>query len=159
MFKLCGCSIYLSSYKYLTVKLLWGDDTKVLSAEYSLPINILALISPAFHWFILCVCVCAYMWVCCFQGSILMPNIRLSDICNQWSYWIYKVSLPHMKLAIFLWWEAARTQSHMAAGSHFLLFNIFGDQIWTGKKDTTVNIYSLTQKKGTEQMNALISII
>lgn len=40
------CSIYLSSYKYLTVKLV-GEDTKLLSAEYSLLVNILCLIPPA----------------------------------------------------------------------------------------------------------------
>lgn len=60
-----GCaprSIYLSSYKYFNCKTVVGEDTKLLSAEYSFLVNILCLISPAFHWFV-CVRVCAYMWV------------------------------------------------------------------------------------------------
>lgn len=71
------CSIYLSSNKYLKCKIVVGDDTKVLSAEYALPINILALISPAFHW-LMCVDVRV-----CLQCSVSLACISSSDMCNQ----------------------------------------------------------------------------
>lgn len=57
MCRFCGSSIYLSSYNCFNCKTVVGDDTKLLSAEYSFSINILVLITPAFHRLILCVCV------------------------------------------------------------------------------------------------------
>lgn len=60
VFLLCGSSICLNIHEYLKqwnccgVGVGRNESTIVLSAEYSSPINILVLISPASHWLILC---------------------------------------------------------------------------------------------------------